>query len=245
MKFARDEELGYYAARRCFTPGETLQFDDAYRRAHLPLVDPAHPRVIAAAGDYRFGRYAARRYSLVVPINAVALDNCAAFCAMDMHIRHANFAASIAWPIMAQRRAMLHATLCGGFSEQQLPALIAELQQWTSQQIKPGFLIGGLFNGNLNTGRLYLKIYPEVRGQENTFQAIQQAAGKAASAMWLAGYYNLHQELNAEQTQALAATLTQFSDQILLQQTCSELWLLATYDDFALSAKIIQRFTFA
>lgn len=245
MKFASDKELGYYAARRSFIAGEKLQFDVAYRRAHLPLVNPVHSQVIAADGDYRLGRYATRRYSLVVPISANALDGSEQFQIMDAHIRHSNFADCIAWPVMAQRRAMLHATLCGGFTESQLPALITTLQQWTHNRIKPEFLVGGLFNGNLNTGRLYLTIYPEMRGEENTFQAIQQAAGKTASAMWLTGFYNFRQELSADQTQALAATLVQFGGQTMLQQTCSELWLLATNDDLALSAEIIERFSFA
>ncbi len=245
MKFASNAALGYHAARRSFCPGETLQFDEAYRRAHLPLVNPAHPLVIAADEDYRHGRYAARRYSLVVPINADALENSDLFRTLDRHMRRAPFAKHIAWPIMAQRRGMLHATLCGGFSEQALPALIATLQAWVTSSIKPAFLIGGLFNGHLNTGRLYLKIYPELRGEENTFQAIQQAAGKSASAMWLAGYYHFQHELCANKTQALAETLALFGDHYLLQQTCSELWLLATHDDLALSANVIQRFPFA
>ena len=245
MKFASDEQLGYYAARRCFRPGDTLQFDAAYRRAHLPLVNPAHPLVAISDGDYRYGRYAARRFSLVVPINANALDNCDAFRVMDAHMRSALFADNIAWPIMPQRRGMLHATLCGGFTEQQLPILISTLQRWIKNRIKPGFFVGGLFNGNLNTGRLYLKIYPEMRDDENTFQAIQQAAGKSASAMWLAGYYHFQQELSADQTEALATALVQFGDQFFLQQQCSELWLLVTNDDLALSAEIIQRFYFS
>jgi hypothetical protein len=42
-----DDELDYLGSRTQFEQGQGLLLDEAYRLAHLPLVAPDHPRVIA------------------------------------------------------------------------------------------------------------------------------------------------------------------------------------------------------
>ena len=45
--FCADSALGYDRSRSVFNQGEAFRLDDAYRLAHLPLVNPSHPDVIA------------------------------------------------------------------------------------------------------------------------------------------------------------------------------------------------------
>ncbi|PKH26640.1 hypothetical protein CIG19_02260 [Enterobacterales bacterium CwR94] len=242
MLFIDDAELGYRAAAKAFSAGDTLEFDEAYRRAHLPLLDPHHPKVIQSSADYVMGRYPTRRYSLVIPVNAGVLAQSRAFQQMDLAIRQSHFSGAIAWQKMARRRPLLHITLCGGFAESALPEVIQSVESWTQQQIKPRFQLRGIFAGGINTGRLYLKAYPERREGRNPFQEIQQAVGKPATELWLAGYYNFYDELDVAQTAQLAAIIEKYQQHLLLELTCNELWLLGTHDDLVLSGEKVQRF---
>lgn len=54
-----DDELAYRDSRTPFVDGEGLLLDESYRLAHLPLVVPDHPRVIArrAGKSYDRGRH--------------------------------------------------------------------------------------------------------------------------------------------------------------------------------------------
>ena len=47
IQFCSDDELGFERSRTRFPCGEGLTLDETYRLAHLPLVAPDHPRVIA------------------------------------------------------------------------------------------------------------------------------------------------------------------------------------------------------
>ena len=57
--YCDDEMMAYRSARKRFQPGESIVFDEAYRLAHLPLVNAGHPAVISEASgrDYRNGVY--------------------------------------------------------------------------------------------------------------------------------------------------------------------------------------------
>lgn len=77
----QDEALGYGRSRTRFLPGEGLRLDEAYRLAHLPLVAPAHPDVIADGAIYRMGRHD-RLCALVLPIDPDALERSESFRAL-------------------------------------------------------------------------------------------------------------------------------------------------------------------
>ncbi len=64
-----DDELDYIAHRTKFEQGQGFLLDEAYRLAHLPLVAPDHPRVIArrAGRHYDMGRHEPV-FSLSLPI---------------------------------------------------------------------------------------------------------------------------------------------------------------------------------
>ncbi|UYN94211.1 MAG: hypothetical protein KIT25_19550 [Enhydrobacter sp.] len=74
MILCGDDELGYVASRTRFVAGRGLPLDDTYRLAHLPLVAPDHPRLIARdeGRGYVMGRHE-RVTSLVVPVPGEAL----------------------------------------------------------------------------------------------------------------------------------------------------------------------------
>ena len=59
MSLCSDDELGYVADRTTFVAGLGLALDENYRLAHLPLVAPGHPRVIARqpGRSYDMGRH--------------------------------------------------------------------------------------------------------------------------------------------------------------------------------------------
>ena len=48
IQLCDDEALGYVRSRTPLGAGQGLALDEAYRLAHLPLIAPDHPRVIAA-----------------------------------------------------------------------------------------------------------------------------------------------------------------------------------------------------
>ena len=62
MIYCDDEMLAYRSSRKIYQPGERIVFDEGYRLAHLPLVNPGHPAAISEADgrDYRNGIYEKR-----------------------------------------------------------------------------------------------------------------------------------------------------------------------------------------
>ncbi len=102
MPFVTDENLAYRASETQFPPGSILRFDEAYRRAHLPLVAPDHPDVIREdlARGYAMGRHE-MRWSLVVPVSWDALSASPAFQALEAELRASPIAGKMAWDIEA------------------------------------------------------------------------------------------------------------------------------------------------
>ena len=49
MIYCEDEMLDYRSSRKIYQPGERIVFDEGYRLAHLPLVNPMHPAIISEA----------------------------------------------------------------------------------------------------------------------------------------------------------------------------------------------------
>src|SRR5919112_5281858 len=113
-EFCGDDELGYQRSRTRFAAGAGLALDEAYRLAHLPLVAPAHPRVIRtrAGTSYQNGRHE-RVYSLVLPVTAEALERSQAYRELERDMRALPLSRKIAWDIVEARREKLHATIAG------------------------------------------------------------------------------------------------------------------------------------
>ncbi|WP_187371497.1 hypothetical protein [Methylobacterium oryzihabitans] len=236
--FCDDDELGYRRSRTVFRPGEGLLLDESYRRAHLPLVAPDHPGVIREGRGYRIGRRAPTR-SVVVPVPGEALDAAPAFRALDAALRAAPFAGKIAWPLLARRRDRLHATLAGlGPAEAARP--IGAGERAALARLGPiGVELRGLFSGTLNVGRLYLRAYPERRGDESAFRLVQRALGRPETDLALVGLHNLTDDLSAPEAAALARLIDETWDRPLLRFTVDRLWLLESRDDLVLDAAVV------
>lgn len=231
-----DAELGYRRARTALPIGSRLLLDDAYRHAHLPLVAPRHPRVVATrpGSDYQEGRHA-RTFSLVLMVDGEALRRSADYQALEAALRAAPFADKIAWDAVARRWDRLHATLCSGLGTDgaaMLGPLRAALRDLGPFAVE----LRGLFSGNVNLGRLYLRLYPQRRGAGNVVQALQRRLGRRETDLYLVGMFNLVDDLDARETAALDTLLTAWWDRPLLRFEASRLTLLGATDDLVLEA---------
>lgn len=75
----------------------------------------------------------------------------------------------------------------------------------------------GAFLGNVNLGRLSLRAYPERRGGENLFAAIQRVFGRAPGDLYVVGMWTLADDLDARETEALAAIIDAWRRRPLLR----------------------------
>jgi hypothetical protein len=239
--FCSDAELGYLRSRTTLPYGASLTLDEPYRLAHLPLVAPAHPGVIARQEGrfYEMGRHP-RVFSLVLPIDGQSLAASEPFKRLDDEMRRAPFARKIAWDILPQRADRLHATLCGTLSNGDAPELDQAARAALSRIGPFKIELRGLFSGNVNRGRLYLRLYPESRGGTNPIHAIQAAFGRPAGDLYLVGLYNLTDDLDARETAALAALIERWWDVPLLRFEATALWGLGARDDLVLDAELAQ-----
>jgi hypothetical protein len=239
-QFCDDGELGYERARTRFDPGAGLVLDEAYRLAHLPLVAPGHPRVIASreGSDYAMGRHG-RVFSLVVPVPASALAASDAYRALVRELRSAPFGDKIAWRLVEQRAAKLHATVCGSLGRGEPPRLGPEVRRELSRIGPIALEVRGLFSGNVNVGRLYLRVYPE-RRNGNLLHRIQRALGRPETDLYLVGVYNFVDDLDPGEAAALAQILDLWWDRPLLRFEADAVWLLGASDDLVLDAAVVE-----
>lgn len=235
--FCRDAELGY---RRSLTDfSSPLLLDDSYRLAHLPLVAPDHPGVIARREGkfYEMGRHP-RVFSLVLPVDDGALQASPAFRALEDELRAAPFAGTIAWDLLPKRRDKLHATVCGSLATDE-PATITQHTRDALSRIEPFAVeLRGLFSGNVNRGRLYLAVYPEKRDDANMLQAVQAAFGRPPGDLWLVGLYNLKDDLDRAETAALAEIVARWWDRPLLRFNATALQVMSAGDDLVLDGAV-------
>ena len=237
--FCGDEELGYLASRTRFSKGKGFTMDEAYRLAHLPLVAPDHPRVVArrAGSPYEMGRHGPV-VSLVLPIasdDVLASEN---YRTLEADLKQSPFAHKIAWPIVEQRREKLHATICGALEA--LPGLAADCREALAG-LGPLFVeLRGLFSGNVNRGRLYLRVYPEKRRGVDVLRQIQRLMGRRETGLYVVGLYNLVDDLDAGEAAELAWLIEAWWDRPILRCRVDRLWLLSSRDDLALDSEILE-----
>ena len=230
---------------RTFTPpsaGAPFLFDESYRRAHLPLIAPDHPRVIAEdkLRGYVMGRHR-MIYSAVLPVPADFLDRAPAFQALDAALRATIFAKKIDWDLLARRGDALHATVCGSLSQDILPVIADETRQRLSATGPFTVELRGIFSGDMNVGRLYLPLYPERRAGQNMVHAVQAAFGRSLTDMYLVGLYNFRDELTMEESAALRAFLMAWQGKPLLRYRCEDIWILGSRDDLVLERVIAEK----
>jgi hypothetical protein len=231
-----DDELDYLANQTQFDQGQGLLLDEAYRLAHLPLVAPHHPRVIARreGRSYEMGQHEPV-FSLVLPIADELLHCSAAYLALEAELKASPLAAKIAWDVVERRRHKLHATLCGSLARGETPPVLDAGQGDALKRLGPVTVeLRGLFSGNVNRGRLYLRAYPEKRDGLNMFHRIQQVLGRRMTNLYVVGIYNLTDDLDASECSILSALLARWWDRSIVTFRAEALCLLGATDDLVL-----------
>ena len=235
--FAGDDELRYTETQGMLDARLTL--DDAYRLAHLPLVNPAHPDVIERKDgtDYDMGTYDRVRISLVAPVPYRHLDSSATFNRALAELRSSPLGGKIAWDVYERRKDLLHLTICGRLeaklSAPEIDAVIPAIARHPAFR----FRLGGPWIGSMNTGRIYLPVYPERKGPEDSLQLIQRSLNWPETRLYVVGLWNLTDHLDPVETSALKDFLTRYRDTIFSEILVEELWLSTTHDDMALSSQ--------
>lgn len=234
-----DHELAYQKSRTRFEAGAGMTLDDSYRLAHLPLIDPSHPKAITRKNGthYDNGRHPPI-YSLVVPIHALAEQP--AYRGLEEELRRAPFAGKIAWPLVAQRAAKLHATVSGSLSVGEPPVIGRDAREALKRLGPVAMELRGLFSGNVNRGRLYLRLYPERRDGQNALHLIQRALGRPTSDLYVVGVWNLIDDLDAAEAAALAGLIERWWDRPILRFAAEELWLMGAKDDLVLDSETVE-----
>ena len=234
-----DDELGYERSRTRLQPGEPLRMDELYRYAHLPLIAPDHPAMIPAnpGKGYRMGRHAMST-SLVMPVTADVLGQSEAYQAIERQLRASSFGRKIAWDLLERRQFKLHATICGSLPAG--PSPVAEAAFAALSRLGPiRVQLRGLFSGNMNVGRLYLRAYPERRDGENVFHRIQNIMGRPLTGLYLIGLFNLLDDLDASEASELLRMLQDWWDVEIADLVVSELRVLRATDDLVLDSEIV------
>jgi hypothetical protein len=245
--FCGDHELGYLRSRTQFIAHEGLALDDIYRLAHLPLVAPFHPRVIARreGTPYEKGRHEPI-FSLVLPVPGEALRLSPAYGELTRELEASPFARKIAWNLLDRREKRLHATLCGALAVGEKPPLLDPDQRRALAGLGPlNVELRGLFSGNINLGRLYLRAYPERRNGINMFQRVQEVLDRPKTDLYLVGVYNLTDDLDATEASALASIIERWWARPILRFQATGLWLLGARDDLVLDSLIVEKLAFA
>lgn len=241
MIFTDDKILGYGNSYQIFSAGDKLVLDKYYRRAHLPLVNSSHPDVIASDEDYCMGTYNTHRRSIVLPISDERLRQTTTFIEIEKALRNASFTNKIAWDLLEKRKNLLHATISSGLNDNCIELAIESLQTFLDTQPVKKYRLGGVFMGPVNTGRVYLKVYPEATVSGHIFGEIQSLLGLKQTEFFLVGYFNLTDHLNQPETMELSEILNRFCNETLWEEELRELWLISTQDDLVLSGKILKK----
>lgn len=242
IELCSDEDLGYRRSRTNFAGGKGLALDESYRLAHLPLVAPRHPDVIPSRPGtfYAMGRHP-RVHSLVIPVPDELLQQSTAYHELDSELRSAPFAGKIAWDLLPRRRTKLHATLCGSLATGDDTPFFDARQRHSLADIGPFSVeLRGLFSGNINVGRLYLRLYPEKRQGESVLKKIQHALGRRTTDLYVVGLWNLTNDLDPSEAASLKDIIDRWWDRPLLTVEADRLWLLAASDDLVLDSEVTE-----
>jgi hypothetical protein len=146
----------------------------------------------------------------------------------------------IDWTSFEKRRDRLHATIAGNLSRGAPPAISGDWRAAFRAQQPFQVALRGLFSGNINIGRLYLRLYPEKRHGENAIRALQRALVRPETGLYVVGLYNLNDDLDARETAWLSGFLSRHSQREWLITAVDSLHLLGARDDLALDSEVAE-----
>lgn len=230
----RQSHRAWDVVRSTFRPGEALTFDERYRYAQLPLIDADHPLALAASPDgvYRAGRYTEARLAVVVPVPVERLFVDPIFLSYEADLASAPFAPKLARGIELRRAHRLHATLSSIDAD---AGFLDELRTTVSAFTPFRVRLAGPVIGGFNRGRCYLPAIADA------FAPIQHAVGGRPAPLVGVGLHHFRDELDAEETAALAAFLDRWRGVTLFEWTVTELAITSTNDDLVLSGRTLAR----
>jgi hypothetical protein len=237
------EALAYDRLLTPPAPGAPFQLDESYRLAHLPLVNPGHPRVILSAPgkDYDHGVHG-RTHSLVLPVPDAVLAGSAGWRSLEDALRRASFSGKVAWEMARRRAGKLHATVCGSLAGGDHAPAIPDAALAALRAVGPFHVrLEGLFSGNVNRGRLYLEAHPEQRNGCNVLHLVQDALGRPLSDLYVVGVHNLMDDLTPDEGAELAAIIRRLRNAPVAEVRVEELWLLSSRDDLVLDSRVERR----
>jgi hypothetical protein len=216
-----------------------MTLDDSYCLAHLPLINPRHPRALSSkeGTHYEMGRHP-RVYSLVVPIPGERLSQSPAYRALHEEVRSSPFSDKIAWQLLDQRQAKLHATIGGSLSIGHPPSIAPSARRELAALGPVTIELRGIFSGNVNRGRLYVRVYPERRSGSNLFHLIQRTVRRPVTDLYVIGIWNLIDDLDPHEARALGELIERWWDRPILRLEVDSLWLLGSGDDLALDSSV-------
>jgi hypothetical protein len=217
-----DDELSYQKSRTRFHSEAGMTLDDSYCLAHLPLINPRHPRALSSkeGTHYEMGRHP-RVYSLVVPIPGERLSQSPAYRALQ---------------------AKLHATIGGSLSIGHPPSIAPSARRELAALGPITIELRGIFSGNVNRGRLYVRVYPERRSGSNLFHLIQRTLRRPVTDLYVIGIWNLIDDLDPHEARALGELIERWWDRPILRLEVDSLWLLGSGDDLALDSSVDEQF---
>lgn len=174
----------------------------------------------------------------MLPIPPDALEESAAYQELERELRHSPFGHKIAWDLLAERRERLHATICGSLSKN-VPYRVSDGERAAIRRLgRMRVELRGLFSGNINIGRLYLRIYPECRNGMNLLHRIQRSLGRPETDLYLVGLFNLADHLEAVEADALRVLVERWWKRPILTLDVSFLWHLGSSDDLVLDSSV-------
>jgi hypothetical protein len=177
--------------------------------------------------------------SLVMLVPAETLFGSTMYQELDAELRAAPFAQKLAWNLVETRRSKLHATICSSLSIGDPPFILDEACRQLFGQIRPvRAQIRGLFSGNVNVGRLYLRVYPELRNGSNAFHLVQRAMRRRITNLYLIGLHNFTDNLTATEARALSELIDRWWNRAILNLEVDQLHLLSASDDLVLDSSI-------
>lgn len=233
-EFVGDEDLSYDRNRY---RGGPVQLDRAYRLMHLPLVNPRHPGVIGSSEDdgVHMGRFIAPRLSLVAFIDWDSFATSPAVAKMIDAVSRAPFSRKVDFASFNQRRDRLHFTLAPLRNEDEASRTCDVASKTLAFTVRVASLWAG---ATVNTGRLYLPVYPERRPQGSVIGALQARAGLRVSDFFGIGFFNLKDHLDGPESDALLRIVDRAWGMPIFDFEVRSLAVIETFDSLLLDYRI-------
>jgi hypothetical protein len=141
-----------------------------------------------------------------------------------------------------RRQEKLHATLCSlPVAGAKAPVISERRRRDLAGFGRVDVEVRGLFSGNINAGRLYLRPYPERRHGANALQQIQRALGYRETDLYLVGIYNFTNDLDAAEAIRLERAVERWWDRAILRFQADHVRLPRVADDLALNSAVVER----